>query len=237
MPRAIRKRCSSRAEGPAENRWGRRSRSNTACRQRRKTCQHRRGIRCGSDEKIPDRQARKRESEREKKKRAPDTEFTLKINDGHLKEAIDGMSTAGTPGPDGLRPSHIKQMTGALAINTRDRTFNELKRFVYVCMKGSIPLSVEPLFFGATFGSKKKGRRDPANCSRTSNTSASHACGMHYQFIIKDKAIKLLEPFILGVGSRGGAESETHSTRRFLSNSDEHSCIVKLDFSQRIQIA
>lgn len=59
------------------------------------------------------------------------------------------MQSSGEPGPDGLRPSHIKQMTGAKAADAKDKVVTKLSKFIKVCLSGSIPYSIRQLIFGA----------------------------------------------------------------------------------------
>ena len=77
----------------------------------------------------------------------------------YITRAITTMPAGGAPGPDGLRPSHLKQLVGPNAGESRTSAIQALENFISVCLAGNIPLNIRPLLFGVSFCalSKKDG--------------------------------------------------------------------------------
>ena len=160
----------------------------------------------------------------------PSTEdVSIEPTDEQIRAAIEGMSTGGAPGPDGLRPSHLKQMTRSKAGLSKDKLFSEIKRFSIICIKGLIPRTARSSFFGANLIAlkKKDGGLRPIAIGLVLRRLVSRSVCISS----REKAKNLLSPFQLGVGIAGGAEAATHATRRFLSQKNDALGIVKLDFA------
>ena len=66
----------------------------------------------------------------------------LIIERNMIEAAIQSMNTASAAGPDGLRPSHLKQFTGKDAGNGRDKLLDSLQSFAAVCVAGKVPPSI-----------------------------------------------------------------------------------------------
>ena len=138
------------------------------------------------------------------------------------------MPAGGASGPDGLRPTHIKQIFGFGAGALRKRALSTLRDFCNTCLKGRSPAGIRPLFFGASLCAlkKKDGGLRPIAIGLVMRRLISRACCLSF----RDQAAKLLSPVQLGIGVKGGAEAAAHATRRFLSNCSNESGLVKLDF-------
>ena len=104
---------------------------------------------------------------------------TIDFTDEQLRSAIDGIATGCAPGPDGLHLAHIKQMTSSKTANSKDKTFNELKRFIAACLTGQIPATVRKTFVGANLIALKKGRRSEAHSDWTGAFATSVRIGVH----------------------------------------------------------
>ena len=83
----------------------------------------------------------------------------VQFNDKQLIESIEGLPAAGAPGPDGLRPSHLKQLCGQSAGTSRESFISALRNFTNVCLSGNIPADIRPFFFGASLCALRTKRR------------------------------------------------------------------------------
>jgi hypothetical protein len=145
-----------------------------------------------------------------------------------LINAITRTPSAGAPGPDGLRPGHLKQLTGPLAGAAQEDLLAALQDFCNLCLAGLVPLSVRPLFFGAGLIALRKkdgGLRPIAIGLVLRRLVARAACAA-----VRDRAAELLAPIQIGIGVSGGAEAAVHAARRFLESSEESVGLLKLDF-------
>ena len=153
----------------------------------------------------------------------------IEFTEQQLRTAIEGMQTGGAPGPDGLRPVHVKQMTGPKAADARETVMAERSKFIKLCLSGLVPPNIRHLFFGANllaFKKKDGGLRPIAVGLILRRLTSRVACAA-----TREMLPNILEPIQLGVGTRGGAEIAAHATRRFLANCTGDSGIVKLDFA------
>ena len=153
----------------------------------------------------------------------------LQFTDKQLKEALEGLPAAGAPGPDGLRPSHLKQLCGASAGAAQERTIVALRNFSNVCFSGNIPFAIRPLFFSANLCALRK--KDgvslrPIAIGIVMRRFVTRLCCL----ALRNQMTAQLAPHQLGVGVTGGSEAAVHATRRYLQNCDDNSGIVKLDF-------
>ena len=144
-------------------------------------------------------------------------------------DAIRSFSWASAGGPDGLRPSHLKQMTGREASDGTEKLLDSLLNFTNLCLSGHVPSQIQPEFFGCrllAFGKPDGGVRPIAIGNTLRRMIAKIACSSVYVL-----AADILAPVQLGVGVRGGAEVAVQAARSFLSSMSASEGLVKLDFS------
>ena len=73
---------------------------------------------------------------------------SLNLDKEAIVKAINGMSTVSAAGPDGLRPSHLRQLIGPVAGASREQLLEALCDFASLCTKGQVPPEAAPYFFG-----------------------------------------------------------------------------------------
>ena len=143
--------------------------------------------------------------------------------------AVSRTPSGGAPGPDGLWPAHLKQMVGPSAGAARGELEGALVRFCGLCMDGSVPVAVRPLFFGAgnvAFRKKDGGLRPIAVGLLLRRLVSKAACTA-----VQEEAAALLAPVQLGIGVPGGSEAAVHGVRRFLEGASSGSGLVKLNLT------
>ena len=145
-----------------------------------------------------------------------------------INAAVQSMNIASAAGPDGLRPSLLRQLVGKEFVGSRDKILDSLQSFAATCVAGKVPSSISKFFFGATLCAlrKKDGKVRPiaVGCviRRIISKAACHA--------VRERASKLLSPIQLGIGIADGATAAAHAARRFLSACKEGEKLLKLDF-------
>jgi len=147
------------------------------------------------------------------------------VTDTVIKTAIHSFGSGSAGGRDGLRPQHLKEM-----IEGRGGSLcHTLADFSNLVLTGDIPRLVRPAFFGATLlpFTKKGGGLRPIAVGLTLRRLVAKAAAA----VATPACSRLLAPFQLGVGARGGAEALVHATRRYLDGKSEERAFVKLDFT------
>jgi len=150
----------------------------------------------------------------------------------HVQYSLDDLArtpAGGAPGPDGLRPVLLKQLTGPRAGPARQALQQVILDFCDLALSGAVPPAIRHLFFGANlivFRKKDGGPRPIAIGLSLRRLVARAACAATQQ-----QAAELLAPTQLGLGVRAGAEAAVHGVRRFLDAATGESGIVKLDFA------
>ena len=145
-----------------------------------------------------------------------------------IELAIHSMSSPSAPGPDGLRPSHLKQMIGTDFGVARESFISSLQAFASVCTAGQIPLQVARFFFGASLCALRKkdnGIRPIAVGCVLRRVIAKAVCST-----LRERTANLLSPIQLGIGVSDGATAAAHAARRFLSACERSEGFLKLDF-------
>ena len=143
--------------------------------------------------------------------------------------AIKSFSWASAGGPDGLRPSHLKQLTGKEALDGAELLLSSLLNFTNLCLAGHVPRLIQPKFFGCrllAFQKPDGGSRPIAIGNTLRRLIAKIACKS-----VCASAVEALAQIQLGVGVRGGAEVAVHAARSFLSTMSTSEGLAKLDFS------
>ena len=138
------------------------------------------------------------------------------------------MSTASAAGPDGLRPSHLRQLIGPDAGGSREQLLEALGNFASLCTKGQVPQEAAPYFFGAALCALRK--KDGAARPIAVGCAIRRVISKAICFTLRNKSISLLSPRQLGVGVKNGAVTAAHAARRFLSTCTSNSGLLKLDF-------
>ena len=158
----------------------------------------------------------------------PDHIQTIAFDRESIELAIRSMNTASAAGPDGLRPSHLKQLVGRDSGAERDQLLNSIQAFATACASGDVPVSITSYFFGATLCALRKkdgGVRPIAVGCVMRRVISKAACHM-----VRERAAQLLIPRQLGIGITNGATAAAHAARRFLSACGAGEGLLKLDF-------
>ena len=85
-----------------------------------------------------------------------ETSHRLIIEKDSITAAIHGMSIASAAGPDGLRPSHLRQLISTEAGASRELLIDALSDFANSCVSGYVPEKAAPFFFGASLCALRK---------------------------------------------------------------------------------
>ena len=145
-----------------------------------------------------------------------------------VASAIRSFPNGSAGGPDGLRPQHLKDLTGASAQSGGPVLLSALTSLVNLILQGKIPRTVRPFFFGAnlTALTKKDGGVRPIAVGCTLRRLAAKTAGRY----IMDAMGELLAPRQLGYGTALGCEAAVHATRLYLRNLQSGQVLLKLDF-------
>ena len=146
--------------------------------------------------------------------------------EGEIVHAIRSFPNDSAGGPDGLRPQHLKDMTGPNSNGGAKALLSALTRFTTLVLQGKTPVSIRPFFFGASLTAltKKEGGIRPIAVGCTLRRLVAKVAG----FRVRDEMAALLAPRQLGYGVRGGAEAAVHAARLYLQGL-QHRCVLKLD--------
>ena len=146
-----------------------------------------------------------------------------------IVDAIRSLPTGSAGGPDGVRPQHLKDMSGPTANGAAQVLLPALASFITLVLQGMTPPSIRPFFFGArlTALNKKRGGIRPIAVGCTLRQLAAKVA----VFRVRDEMLALLAPCQLGyeVKGGGGAEAAVHAARLYVQNLQAN-CILKLDF-------
>ena len=74
----------------------------------------------------------------------------ITVSEEEIVRAIRSFPNDTARGPDGLRPQHLKDMTGPITNGRAQALITALSRFVTVVLQGKVPMTIRPLFFGAS---------------------------------------------------------------------------------------
>ena len=153
----------------------------------------------------------------------------LKVSSSDIVDAIKSFPAGSSCGLDGLKPQHLKDMTGQSSGVVGQRLISELSEFTNLCLSGDIPEIISPVFFGATLcalSKKNGGIRHIAVGGTIRRLVAKTACR-----IMCDRAVSKLAPTQLGFGVQHGAEAAVHAARTYLQDLAPGRAILKIDFS------
>ena len=114
-------------------------------------------------------------------------------------------------GLDGLRPHHLKDMTGQITGIAGQRLIVSLTEFCNMCLAGQVPPAIRPILYGASLCAltKKGGDVRPIAVGATFRLLvAKAACRT-----VKEELVVKLAPAQLGFGIQQGAEAAAHAVR------------------------
>jgi len=151
-----------------------------------------------------------------------------------LTTALSSTPAGGAPGPDGLHPVLLKQLTGPRAGPAWQALQQVILDFCNLVLSGAMPPAIRHLFFGANliaFRKKDGGLRLIAIGLALRRLVAHATCAA-----TQHQAAELFSPIQLGLGIRSGAEAAVNGVRRFLDSITGDSGIVKLDFANAFNL-
>ena len=98
-----------------------------------------------------------------------------------VAKAISSFPCGSSGGPDGLRPQHLKDMTGSSAEGGGQLLLQSLTSFINFILSGKVTHSVHHFFFGATLIvlNKKHGSARPIDVGCTLRHLAAKCAGNH----------------------------------------------------------
>ena len=156
---------------------------------------------------------------------APPLSVTKEI----VETAIESFSWASVAGVDGLRPSHLKQITGPESADGKEVLLESLTKFTNLCLSGNVPIRVTFRFFGCrllAFQKPDGGTRPTAIGGTLRRLVVKVACR-----VFSTDLTNILSPIQMEVGVRGGAEAAIHSARTFCFTMAQSEGFVKLDIT------
>ncbi|KAL0852553.1 hypothetical protein ABMA27_016972 [Loxostege sticticalis] len=134
-----------------------------------------------------------------------------------VSRALGSFYNGSAAGLDGIRPSHLKELTSSSAAENGPRL-----------MDGQLNKEVCPYLYGASLyalSKKDDGLRPIAVGSTLRRLSAKIAC-----YAIKESMADYLQPHQLGFGTRQGCEGAIHAARSFVMDfNNADFVIIKLD--------
>ena len=131
-------------------------------------------------------------------------------------------------GPDRIRPQHLLDLTSALAELSGGVLLQSFTNFTNLVLRGEVPQSVKPIFFGANlihFRKKDSGIR-PIAVGQTLRRLVAKCISSRVTHSIRSE----LAPLQLGCGVSLGCEASAHATCLYLQSMPSNHLLVKLDF-------
>ena len=159
---------------------------------------------------------------------SPTNESCLFLHQADILAAIKSFMPGSASGPDGLRPQHLKDLTGASAGEAGQRLLYRLTEFTNLCLSGRVPAVVQPVFCGATLCAinKKDGGIRPIAVGNTLRRMiAKAAC----KAVTVKMAANLL-PVQIGFGVPRSTEAAVHAARSYVTSLQPDQGLLKLDF-------
>ena len=154
-----------------------------------------------------------------------------------VKKAIKSFKRGTAPGPDGMRPEHLKEALAAVAQNRSGRFQSAIVALVNFLSSGGLPDEVAPYMGGANmFAAKKKdGGYRPIAVGNTIRRLVSKCIA----YAVAGRAAAILRPYQYGVGVRGGCEGLIHATRALMDDEevqDESKWLLQVDFENAFNL-
>ena len=150
----------------------------------------------------------------------------IQVSDEEVAKAICSFPCGSFCGLDGLRPRHLKDMTGSSAAGGGQMFLQSLTFFINFILSGEATHPARHFFFGATLIAlnKKDGSVRPIAVSCTLRHLAAKCAGNHVAMGT------LLAPRQLGYGVPLGPVAAVHAAQIFLHDLQPGQLIMKLDF-------
>ena len=129
-------------------------------------------------------------------------------------------------GPSGLRAEHLKVAINYPPTNRTNKVLEAVTKMVNVLAAGELPEEAVPFFSGARLyaGNKKCGGIGPIAVGDIIRCLVSKC----FYYGLAEKVSKMLAPFQLGVGVKGGCEALIHTIKAILEepDTDRDSCSI-----------
>ena len=154
--------------------------------------------------------------------------FSITITEEDVRRAISSFPNGSAGGPDGLRPQHLKDLTGPSASEGGVLLLRALTSLVILILKGGTPVQIRPFFFGAKLVAlrKKLGGVRPIAVGCTLRRLAAKCASALALRELPD----LLAPRQLGFGVSLGVDAAVHAARVYLQDLQSDQAIIKVDF-------
>lgn len=149
-------------------------------------------------------------------------------------DCLSSFPPGSSHGLDGLKPQHIKDCFNCMSDNKENikkgvfsAFLRTLTKFVNICLKGQVHHAIRPYFFGARLLAfkKKDGGLRPIAVGGTLRRLTAKVCMAK----VAESAGKLLRPYQLGVGTKGGCEAAIHCGRHFVQSMPDTDAVLKID--------
>ena len=141
--------------------------------------------------------------------------------------AISAFNPGSSAGLDGLRPAHLKDLTGRSAGEAGIRLLAALTSLVNTVAMGRLPECARDAFYSASLTALRKG----------DGGLRPIAVGSVYRRLATKVTLKpltqdlgqQLRPVQLGYGTPGGCEAAVHAARHFFNNLEQNEVLIKID--------
>jgi hypothetical protein len=143
-------------------------------------------------------------------------DFSLRVNEQNVREAINSFPAGSSPGLDGMRPQYLKEIISLSAGDAGQQALRALTKLCNFLLSGQLPSEICHLLYGSSLSALHKkdgGIRSIAigNCLR--RLTSKLAC-----FQSRNIVNSYLSPHQLGVATKLGCEAAIHTTRTFVNN-------------------
>lgn len=140
---------------------------------------------------------------------------------------IASFDPGSSAGLDGLRPAHLKDLTGRSAGEAGPRLTSALTRLVNLALRGEVPSLACAAFYGASLIALRKpcGGVRPIAIGSTYRRLATKVALRPLGALLGEE----LRPIQLGFGTSGGCEAAAHAARQYTGSLDQDSVVVKID--------
>ncbi|KAI5642477.1 reverse transcriptase (RNA-dependent DNA polymerase) domain-containing protein [Phthorimaea operculella] len=160
---------------------------------------------------------------------APDISFTAcKAQEEDVAQALSTFYNGSAAGLDGIRPSHLKELTSSSAGDNGRRLLTSLTNLCNFLLSGRLNVEVCPFLYGAALcalSKKDGGVRPIAIGSTIRRLTTKLGCRA-----VKEDMSTYLRPRQLGFGTKLGCEAAIHAIRAFVMDpQNENNVIIKLD--------
>ena len=154
---------------------------------------------------------------------------SARISESLVCRGVKSFPNGSTPGPSGLRPSHLREAVDCPSSDQANKVLIALTGFVNLLAAGHVPSSVLPYLCGATLLAcrKKNGGLRPIAVGEVLRRLTSKSLST----VARQTVINSLYPLQLGVCVRGGCEAIIHSASQLMSSTPpDQRWFLLLDF-------